>query len=252
MKKTYNRYTQYSIPLLCMIILFVVGIFNIFKDNAGIAAVEFIAGICIIIYMIASTKTRAKEMAEFMSIITEKSGNMANEVLSRFPLPMVVLSIDGKIVWFNEMVSGMLSQNVLYGVSLPEMIPALKWTEILKSTDTIDVNIEYNGRYYNVLGNIIKRKDDESDNELYSVLLYFNDKTEELKAKKLHMDEKVDVAIISIDNYDDVFQSMDDSKSQETIGKINSLVSKWVAEGKGVMKKTDSDRYLVFFETSIT
>ena len=248
MKKTYNRHTQYIIPLFCIIILCFAGIFNIFEDNTTVAAFEFIAAVCIIIYMVASTKTRTKEMAEFMSIITEKSGNMANEVLSRFPLPMVVLSIDGKIMWFNEMVSQMLSQNVLYGVSLPEIIPDLKWTEILKSTDAIDVNIEYNGRFYNVLGNIIKRKEDESDNESYSVLLYFDDKTEELNAQKLHMDEKVDVAIISIDNYDDVFQAMDDNKSQETMGKINSLVSKWVAEGKGVMKKTDSDRYLVFFE----
>ncbi|MDY3928121.1 MAG: DHH family phosphoesterase [Clostridia bacterium] len=247
MKKTYNRHTQYNIPFLCIVMLCIAGVLNICKDNIGIAAAEFIASIFIIVYMVSSSKTRSREMAEFMSIITEKSGNMANEVLSRFPLPMVVLSIDGKIVWFNEMVSQMLSQNALYDVSLPELIPALKWTEILKSTDSINFNIEYNGRYYNVLGNIIKRKE-ENENEQYSVLLYFDDKTEELNAQKLHMDEKVDVAIISIDNYDDVFQSMDDNKSQETIGKINSVISKWVAEGKGVMKKTDSDRYLVFFE----
>ncbi|MBQ6907628.1 MAG: DHH family phosphoesterase, partial [Clostridia bacterium] len=56
------------------------------------------------------------------------------------------------------------------------------------------------------------------------------------------------IAIINIDNYDEIFQKMDDSESQQTMAKINKYIIAWVSESKGVLKKTERDRYLVLFE----
>ncbi|MBQ7986465.1 MAG: DHH family phosphoesterase [Clostridia bacterium] len=53
---------------------------------------------------------------------------------------------------------------------------------------------------------------------------------------------------MNIDNYDEVFQKLDDSESQQALSKLHKYISEWAQESKGVMKKAERDRYLVFFE----
>ena len=125
-------------------------------------------------------KKKARELKEILSIVTAETGNMANEVLSRFPLPMLVSGIEGDIMWYNDMASVLLGRTDLYSASLPKLLPELKWTELLKSTDGINVDIVHNERHYKVLGNIIKRNDDVLNGENYSLLLYFDDFTDEV------------------------------------------------------------------------
>lgn len=247
MKKITNRRTHYRTPLICILLLCVAGILNIISKNYYVAAVEFIAVIAVIVFTVMITRSKAKDMAEYMSIITEQGGNLA-EVLSCFPLPMLVLSVDGKIMWYNDMALSIFAVSDLFDQSITELMPQLKWTQILKSTKESVFDIEHGDRYYKVYSNLIKRKDINSDKENYSVLLYFNDYTESVTVSKLREEEKIDVAIVTIDNYDDIFQTMDDSVAQDTIAKINSLISKWVAESCGVMKKISPDRFMVFFE----
>ena len=235
-------------PAICVLLLLIVGIFNITEGNGYIAATELIASISIFIYMIAESKIRSRDMAEFMSFIAGRSGSMTNEVISHFPKAMLVLSIDGKIVWYNDKALEIFSLNDLYDISVTQLLPQLKWTEILKTTETFEMKVDYNSRHYRLMGNIIAGKEENEDKEMYSVIMYFDDITDAVEVENNYIKEKVDVAMIAVDNYDDVFQVMDDSKNQETMAKINSAVSKWVAQSSGVMKKIGSDRFIVFFE----
>lgn len=249
MRKRNNRLLQLRIKIFFFLLFFVLGIISLAYKRTDIAVVEFTISLLLLLFVILGEINKNKEMSQFMSFITEQNGNMSSEIITRFPFPMLVLSIDGKIVWYNDYATSMFKSQDLYGMMLPQLITDLKWTELLRKTDDINMNISYNSKNYFVYGSLIKRNDpDEDKNTAYSVLLYFNDITDSVVAKKKREDEKVDVAIVTIDNYDDVFQSMDDATSQETIGKINSIVSKWVNESNGIMKKTESDRYLLFFE----
>lgn len=249
MKKRNNRLLQLRIKIYFFLLFFVLGIISLVYKRTDIAFVEFSISLVLLLFVILGEINKNKEMSQFMSLITEQSGNMSSEIITRFPFPMLVLSIDGKVVWYNDYATSMFDSQDLYGMMLPDLITDLKWTELLRKTDDINMDITYNSRNYFVYGSLIKRNDSGEDkNTAYSVLLYFNDITDSVVAKKKREDEKVDVAIVTIDNYDDVFQSMDDVTSQETIAKINSIVSKWVNESNGIMKKTESDRYLLFFE----
>lgn len=245
-RKRNNKLLQKRINIFLIILFCILGIISLFTKETAIALV---VAILLLILLIIGEIIKNKEMSQFMSMLSEESGSMTSEIITRFPFPMLVLSIDGKIVWHNDYAATMFNSQNLYGMILPQLIQDLKWTELLKKTDDINMQITYNSRNYFLYGSIIKRNPtEENKNASYSVLLYFNDITDSVIAKKKREDEKVDVAIITIDNYDDVFQPMDDVKSQETIGKINSIVSKWGNESNGIVKKTESDRYLLFFE----
>ncbi len=248
MKKGNNRLLQIRIKIFLVILFLALGVINLFLDKTDIALVEFLFSALILGFVIYDEVNKNKEMSKVISLISEQGGNTTNEVITRFPFPMLILDIEGKIVWYNDYSSTIFGVQDLYGMMLTQVITDFKWTELLKSTDDINMDVVYNERNYSVFGSIIKRNDSEDKDAAYSVLLYFNDITDSVVSKKKREAEKVDVAIVTVDNYDDVFQAMDNVKSQDTIGKINSIVSKWVNESNGVMKKMESDRYLVFFE----
>ena len=64
----------------------------------------------------------------------------------------------------------------------------------------------------------------------------------------MYNNEKTDIAIINIDNYDDVLQRVNDNEQQQILSQIRQCVNEWAAEGNALVKNTDRDRYYVFFE----
>lgn len=250
MKKHYSRQSALLVIFLCILFSLAVGIFAVINGNALLGYTEIAFGAVLVVYYIIVNKNKARDMAEYIGMITSAGTGMAQDAISRFPLAMAVLSIDGQIMWYNDMFSDLVGNSDLYSIVLPSIMPDLRWPEILKSVEKIDVHVTYNERKYNVVGNIIKSKDvsDDNGNPVYSVLLYFIDRTEIEALEKKYLAEQTDVAIITIDNYDEIFQKMDDIQYQETLSKINGHISRWVAESKGVTKKTERDRYIMLFE----
>lgn len=229
-------------------ILIAAGIYAFLSDNI-LDFIIFISGavvltVCAIIF----TKKNRASFSEYVKMITEKKEGMSGDAISKFPLPMAVLKINGQISWFNDLFSEMVGSAELYNVVISDIMPDLKWSEILKSTGSIYTYSSYKGHRYNVVGDIIKSEFSTAEKPDFTVLLYFIDKTETETLRKRYEDEKTDIAIINIDNYDEIFQKMDDSESQQTMAKINKYIIAWVSESKGVLKKTERDRYLVLFE----
>lgn len=218
---------------------------NIYICIAGITA-----ALMLIIYMVIIQKHHSNNLREYIELISTQNSTMANDAISRFPLATAILRIDGKIMWYNDMFSEMFNNKDLYEISLTSLMPDLNWSKILKSTDNIDCMVSYREQHYHVMGNIIKSKTtvDEKGQPIYSVLLYFLNKTETVNLRERYENEKTDIALINIDNFDDIYQKMEDETYQTTLSGISKAIGAWVAQSKGVMKKTDRDRYIVFFE----
>lgn len=232
------------LALICNITAAILG-----NDKAILIAIDSIA-VILVIYSIISYFIKNKERADYVELLNNNKVTAANEVLNGFPLAMAVFDIDGAILWFNDEFQRITDNNNLYFTKITSIFPDIKWMDILKSTECINIQMAYNERTYNVFGKIAKNSDAAQKDAVYSVILYFEDITEFLKVKKLYEDEKTDIAIVSIDNYDELFQRMDDSQSQEVISKINSFIMRWGNDINAVTKKLESDRYMLFFEHS--
>lgn len=251
MKKNIKHQPLTAGLILSILTFWVAGLLTLMRYNHYIlSGVEFMAGLLLTVYFIVIKKRHAKDLEEYIKIVTTQNSTMANDAISRFPLPTVILRIDGRIMWYNDLFSQMFDNKDLYEIVLSDVIPDLKWSEILKASDSISMPASYKGNSYLVTGNIIISKNavDEKGQPIYSVLLYFTDLTETVRLRRKYESEKTDVAIINIDNFDDIFHKMDDDIYQTTISTISRLVSLWVSQSKGVLKKTERDRYFVFFE----
>ena len=247
MKKHINGGDIYG-NLFAVFILVAAAVYSLISENMP-EFVIFASGavllvICTVIFTI---KSRAS-FSEYVKMITKKKEGMSEDAIINFPMPMAVLQINGQISWFNDLFAEMVGSAELYNVIISEIMPELKWSEILKSTGSIYTYASYKGHKYNVVGGIIKNDISTAEKPDFTVLLYFIDKTEVEQLRKRYDDEKTDIAIINIDNYDEIFQKMDDSEAQQTMAKMNKYIIAWVSESKGVLKKTERDRYLVLFE----
>lgn len=248
MKKRYNGGQDAAGEIIAVILLVLSGAFSFFRDENLIGAVLVFAGVVLAIIAVILAGRSKKDFSEYVKMITSQREGMSSDAISKFPLPMAVLQINGQISWYNDLFVEMLGSGDLYNIVIGDVMPELKWSEILKSTKGIYTYATYKGHHYNVVGDIIKNSAASSDKPDFSVLLYFIDKTEIEALRKRYDNEKTDIAVVNIDNYDEIFQKLDDSECQQTMAKINKYISSWVSESKGVMKKTERDRYIVFFE----
>ncbi len=248
MKKRYGDKAEATVIVVQAVLLVLCGAVLAQNREYILSAVLFCAAAAISIYGVIVSKLTRKKFGEYIKMLTAEKEGMSGDAISKFPLPMAVLRINGQISWYNDLFAEMFGSNDLYNIVISDVMPELKWSEILKSTNGIYTYAGYKGHRYNVVGDIIKNSASGADKPDFSVLLYFIDKTETEELRKRYDNERTDIAIVNIDNYDEIFQKMDDSECQQTMAKINKYISGWVLESKGFMKKTERDRYIVLFE----
>lgn len=250
MKKS-GSFKDISLILILITLSLAVNIFALLKgaDDMLIMSIDS-ASVVLSVYCLVRCLVKNKARTDYIELLNDKKVTAANEVLNGFPLAMAVFDIDGAVLWFNDEFQRLTDNTNLYFTKITSIFPDIKWMEILKSTECVSMDMEYSGHSYKVFGKIAKSGDGTDSESVYSVILYFEDVTELYETKKKYADEKTDVAIVSIDNYDELFQRMDDSQSQEVISKINSLIMRWGNESHAVTKRLENDRYTVFFEHS--
>ena len=228
--------------LIFSIIAFLgLGIYDLKIGNTYVAVAEILVSLGLFVYMVVTRVLRRKGMEQYISLLTEREDSVSHSSLTLLPLPMVVLSVDGHIMWFNDLFVELTKEEKLYNIPLFELIPDIKWNELLKS-ENIDTECEFDGKILGVTGKIISK-----DNDV-SVILYFTDKTTEKELSKKYEDTRTVVGLLVVDNYDDLFSKMDDVESQQAIALVNKHIVSWVQGVDGIIKRLDTDRYLIMFE----
>lgn len=210
------------------------------------AGAGYAAAILLLVCFVVAERTRIRNARQYMEILSEQSSHASTDVLCSLPLPAVILQIDGRILWFNSLFVQTVNRKSLFDVPIQELFTDLKWQEVLKATDRVALEVYYNERHYHIDGKILQSQ--REDETFYTVILYFIDMTQEETLRQQYTDEQTDVAIISIDNYDEILQKAEDAERQRMVAQIDRYISEWVAESGGLVKKTERDRYLMLFE----
>lgn len=231
--------------MFCIIVsIFVVFVMSLTSFLLGSAIIGLIGLVFCVTLSLYIFFVRLAKRSEMDNYLDELGTNTAHSnIIPTIPMPAAVMRIDGIIMWYNQSFGDIFGEN-LFDIPIETIIKDLKWSEILKSTDDIHSDITFENRHYKVLGNLIK----DADTEEFSAVLYFHDCTETEELEQKYENERIDMAIINIDNYDDLSQRLDDSKRQECLTQLDKLITEWVSQSRGFRRRTDRDRYLALFE----
>ena len=255
MNKQYGQITKAyaKAALISAALLIVSGIVFYFTKNLYgeyVSALAVLAGLIVFIVVIVLNRRRKENLDGFLDNLAKNSGSVSSSLLSALPLPAAVAHIDGTIRWCNDMFQGLFEDKELSEVRLETVIPEVKWGDMLKSAKAYEKNVLINDKKYNLYASAIKNKHitSSADEDKVSVYIYLIDKSAEEELRIMYENEKTDIAIINIDNYDDVLQRVNDNEQQQILSHIRQCVNEWAAEGKALVKSTDRDRYYMFFE----
>ena len=252
MIKRYGQ-TMRSLINICLvfsILLLASGIYYIFKNELIVGAIEAAVGFFVAVYFIIFSRKRKTSVNNYVRLLGKDNKPVSSNILMSFPIPMVVAHIDGSIRWYNGEFSELMDNVDMFEQMVEKIIPGIKWSNILKTAGNINMELVLNGKTYRVIGNMIKDRTDAAyeDEDKASIYLYFVDKTTEVELRDIYENEKTDVAIVNIDNYEEVYRRMTDSEQQQITSKIRKYLNEWAKMGQAIVKNTDRDRYFILFE----
>lgn len=165
--------------------------------------------------------------------------------LLNYPGPLVITDMSGQINWYNDWFKDALDQGDLFGRSVQDLIPQLQISNFVETDEQTQMELTIGDNYYEIWGNVARNTKTGADSGL--VVIYFIDKTEEVRTAKLREDERMIEGIVIIDNYDEVLKETPDTNHGALIGEIEQKVAAWVSLGNGILRKYERDKFIVFF-----
>ncbi|MCH5213182.1 MAG: DHH family phosphoesterase [Oscillospiraceae bacterium] len=251
MKKTFSQAMAkyWILSMISALVLIAFALVMAIMRYYIIAGIEFAMGVALLAQTLVLRHKRKLEIKSYIHDIEADDDGISKNMLLSVPLPMTICSIDGTIRWYNEQFTEIFDEKKLAQAMLDDCIPEIKWSEILKYPEGKEIKTVQNDKTYSVSWRMLK--DDSAidrSGDHYSVFFYLKDITKEKSLENAYNNERIDIAIISIDNYDEFVQKEDDEVVEQAASKLRASLNSWAKISDAVLKKTDRDRYFAVFE----
>ncbi len=184
--------------------------------------------------------TLSKSINKFYQTMEKQLSPYTNKALRDFPLPVLVTRRGGEIIWYNnQMREKVFGGEDCFGHGLAEYFPSIN---LQLDCPAQGCGVECRGHQYTAY----HAPTGEEDSRLSVIYLIDDDKLKRI-AKEYFSSRPV-VAIILIDNYEELLQSARENERSQIMGEIEYQIECYVENYNGVIKKLEKDRYFVAFE----
>ena len=213
--------------------------------------IGFISVSAIIYFLYYNRKTsdiRQKEWTKYIESLSADIDETVKSAIINLPIPICILEIDGNINWYNNKFADIVKKRELLDKKIEEMIPNLNLRKVLNEKNEMYTNVSIEGNNFNVVYNIVK-----IENKLesrYLIMVYFIENTKFLKLSKKYYDEKSVFGIVQIDSFDEVLESAGSDMRPLIVADMERTLKAWADSIGAAIKKTRSDKYIVFMENS--
>lgn len=223
--------------------LFVLSIFGIVTFvllciwNIGIGIGYGVGFVLLMAYTWKVEKITFDETEKHIESISFRMKKVGEEALLEMPIGILLVNDQYEIEWSNPYMQGVLNMENLVGEGIVNISDDIY--VLMKSEETNEDTITLRDRKYRVY-----YKKEEN-------LLYFFDITEQIAIEKQYYADRTVIAILFVDNYDEITQAMDDQPRSLTNTMVTSIVNDWAAEQGIFVKRISSDRFLAVLNESI-
>ena len=228
-------------PVFLVVLLFCLGVTAVtFFLNPVVFYVEFSVLLLILAYVFWQSRATARNLQRLLTRMAESLSPSNQTALTQFPLPVLLTSGEGEILWHNERVEKMMTadRHPWIGRQISELFSRANWWEACQPAG-MDI-ICPNKRRFTVFG--------LRGNEGGTYTFYCVENTE-LKTKAEEYDlTRPSVLVIAIDNYDDLMQSYRESEKAHLLVQIDRILEEFIGQTNGFLRKTERDKYIAVIE----
>ncbi|MDG4657568.1 DHH family phosphoesterase [Ectobacillus antri] len=230
-KKQKFLYPIYSLSFLTLVIITVLTYYD------WILGVSAFAIFCLVIFFLIKFEILfRKSLEQYTSDMLTRVKKVNDEALNQMPIGILLYNKDYGVDWANPYLSSCFGQYSLAGWHLHDLADTLL-SFVRQETDE-DI-ITLNKRKFRIFA----RREEK--------LVYFFDVTEQTQIEKMYEDQRTVLAIIYLDNYDEITQGLDDQLRTNITSQVTSVLNDWALKYGIYLKRVSSDRFLAVLNESI-
>ena len=212
-----------------------------------LAAAELAAAIGLYAWFVRSSRARQKKILQYIDSITGSVDTASKSTLINSPLPIMVFRPDtGEVIWSNEdflQLAGVREH--LFEMKVDDAVPHFPTSWLLEGKSRCPDRVEMNGRRFQVYGSLQRAKGRSAQGLVATT--YWVDVTESDSLRERYSATRPVMALIQVDNYDDLMKACPDTQRSAILAQIDEKLGQWT-ECVGVLVKTQRDHYLFLFE----
>lgn len=244
--KTLSRLTETGFRVFfatCLIFAVLTGLFNVWLSLGEIAVI-----LILYLYLHAGTTRRKNEMLAYLDEVTNGVDSASKRTMISSPLPIVIFRPDtDDIIWSNERFLHLTGdRDHIFETRLTSLVPSFQSQWLLDGEHSSPEPVPVGDRQYLVFGNLVSINEGE---ETFLATTYWVDVTDYALAAARYDETRPVLAILNIDNYEDLGKGLDESGRSAMRTQINSLLTEWLEPTEGMICRYDRDHYLFFMES---
>lgn len=244
-----KRIFKFLIPdskLYLLIIGVLIGIIALYEPKIAVLGVLLLA--YLIYYHWKNIHLKKVEWTQYIESLTSGIDTATKYAIINLPIPLVMVETDGAISWYNTRFLQMIDSKELLEENIGDIIPGFNIDNIMKKKEDTPIEVSFKDKHYKVLYNIVGVSKGRENIEEYIIMLYWIDNTGFTTLKTKYNDEKVNVGLIQIDNYEDVRTNTDEANRPIVFAEIDKMLNSLATRISGFIRKYENDKYLIIFE----
>lgn len=240
-------------PLYLSILLVLLNIpCYFYNKNLGFCMTLF-TGVYTLTVFVAYFRCRPFLVNELINFATQY-GTVQKKLLNEFEIAYALVDYNGKLLWVNNQFTELTGKDKNYHKSITSIFPSIS-KELLQSEDTLELALPLENYHLRVsmhriyFSNILSEAQmlETSTDRNYLTAVYFFDETELNRCLQENEDQKMVVAQVYIDNYDEALESIEDVKRALLVALIDRKVNTYFSKVDALVRKTDHDKYFIVF-----
>ncbi len=243
------------LPLLFTILLVLYNAYIYTRNvsmGAGFSLIVVLYFLLMLFFYRYSRSIVTREMINFAT----QFATVQKELLNEFEIPYALLDYDGRFLWVNEKFTEISGKDKGYHKSVTTVLPALTKQLLQRSELTASIQVALNDRDYRIcmkriyFQTLAKESAAVSmeQSEEYMTALYLFDETELNLYMKENNEQRLVAGLVYIDNYEEVFDSIEDVKRSLLVALVDKKVNKYFTEIDGLVRKIENDKYFIVFK----
>lgn len=226
---------------LIVIALLVIGLayYNLLLGLFGIWGL-----IALIFYNWYTDRNRMRKWRKYVENLSKSIDSAARYAVFNLPVPLVVVDFEGKINWYNSKFTDLIGEKSITGKTFESLVPTFSLENIESGEQKERVKV--GDRYFNVYANIVGL-DGDDPHDLVTMLYWF-DTTEYSTLLTQYEDERNVVALVNVDNYEDVMNETKEEKIPFVTSEIDKKLNVWATRMNALIKRYQKDKYIAIFE----
>lgn len=241
-------YLRWPLILSCLLVVMNLALIPVSRRAAAVMAGFTLLYILIGLWLYFYTRR-----GMFAGLVNFASGfeSVQERLMRDMNMPSAICDTTGGILWTNSAFQEMLQEEHISIRNIQAAFPDI--TKEILNSDNEDaiVHSSLGKRRYSIeLIWTRLAESEEGDPGFFAeagkqvVVCYLTDETELVRYKRLYQESKLCLGIISLDNYDEAMEGVEEVRRSLLTALVDRKISNYISSMEGVVKKLERDKYI--------